>query len=69
MKATPLSEAFDYTVFRTHYGDSAVPMLLITEDGDLKVITTDDSPEPAPGDTLVSLVREPAGDSAPKQAT
>ncbi len=58
-KATSLSEEFDYEAFRSHYGESAVPLFAISDAGRLTVISADAAPSPRPGQTLVSLVDEP----------
>ena len=60
VKATPLSEEFDFAAFQSLYGESAVPLFVVTETGKLKVVTADQALEPRPGQTLISLVREPA---------
>ena len=57
-KATPLSESFDFNAFRARYGDTAVPMFLIGDEGRLTVITADRDAKPKPGSTLVSLARD-----------
>jgi len=59
IKATPLSAEFDYAAFQSLYGESAVPMLVITEGGRLNVIAADQTPKPLPGQTVISLVQEP----------
>lgn len=56
VKATPLTEQFDFEAFRSHYKGSAVPLFLIGEGGALTVCTAADAPTPRPGQTLVSLV-------------
>ena len=59
LKATPLSDEFNFAAFESLYGESAVPLFVITESGRLKVITAEETPQPRPGQTLISLVREP----------
>jgi NhaP-type Na+/H+ or K+/H+ antiporter len=59
LKATPLSDEFDFAAFESLYGESAVPLFVITESGRLKVITAEETAQPRPGQTLISLVREP----------
>ena len=56
LKATPLSDEFDFAAFESLYGESAVPLFVITETGKLKVITADQTPEPRSGQTLISVV-------------
>ncbi len=62
VKATKLTDSFDYQAFRAMYGESAIPLFVITEKGALNVVTADQPIEPAPGQTLISLVQEPSGD-------
>ena len=59
IKATPLSESFDYAAFESRYGETAVPLFVITESRRLNVITAEQPPTPRPGQTLISLVHEP----------
>ncbi len=59
LKATPLSDEFDFAAFMLHYGESVVPLFVIAENGRLNVITAGKSAEPQPGQTLISLVHEP----------
>lgn len=56
VKATPLSEEFDFAAFRSRHGESSVPLFLISESGKLKIIAADQTSEPRPGQTLISLV-------------
>jgi hypothetical protein len=60
VKATPLSDEFNFAAFQTLYGESAVPLLVVTETGRLRVVTADQTSEARPGQTLISLVREPS---------
>lgn len=56
IKKTSLTEEFDFAEFRALYGEEAIPMFLITESKQLKIITVDHPPSPEPGQTLISLV-------------
>ncbi len=56
VKATRITEQFDYAAFREMYGDSAVPLFVISEDGALSVVTAENSARPRAGQTLFSLV-------------
>jgi NhaP-type Na+/H+ or K+/H+ antiporter len=58
VKATSLSEEFDFGAFQSLYGETAVPLFVVTESGRLNVITADQAPKPLAGQTLISLVRE-----------
>jgi NhaP-type Na+/H+ or K+/H+ antiporter len=59
VKATNLSDEFDYQAFRNLYGNSAIVLLVIDESGDLIVSTADGPLTPKPGQTLISLVDPP----------
>jgi NhaP-type Na+/H+ or K+/H+ antiporter len=61
VKTTKLSKSFDYQAFRDMYGESAVPLFVISEKGTLSVVTADQPIVPTPGQTLISLVSEPSG--------
>ncbi len=56
VKRTPLTDEFDYSDYRNMYGSSAIPLFVITDDGDLRVVTVEDEPNPKPGQTLISIV-------------
>ncbi len=56
VKATPISEAFDYAAFTERYGPSALPLFVITGEGKLVVITAGQAREPKAGDTLIAVV-------------
>ena len=60
VKATRLSQEFNFDAFRNRYGDSAITMFIVDENRRLNVIAADDDPHPRDGDTLISFVREPA---------
>jgi peptidoglycan hydrolase-like protein with peptidoglycan-binding domain len=51
-----LTEEFDFDAFQRSYGETAIPLFLITETGDLIVFTATDPPVPRPGQVLISLV-------------
>jgi hypothetical protein len=56
VKATKLSQEFDYDAFRERYGEEALPLLLVTESGSLVVCTAEKKLSPKAGQTLISLV-------------
>jgi len=56
MKATSLTEKFDRDDFNSLYGNTAIPLFLITEGGNLAVFAADSQISPKPGDTLIGLV-------------
>ncbi|MFW5942563.1 MAG: cation:proton antiporter [Chloroflexota bacterium] len=56
VKATPLTETFDYVDFQTRYEQEAIPLFVITSRNKLGIYTTDYQPIPRPGQILISLV-------------
>ncbi len=60
VKATPLSESFDFTAFASHYGDTVTPLLLLDENLRLTVLTPDTKTEPGPGQIIITLVHDGA---------
>ena len=56
IRTTKLTQEFDYDAFRALYGEEAIPLFLIAQNGNLMVFTRDNPPNPRPGQTLISLV-------------
>lgn len=58
MKQTPLTEAFTYDDFQSHYDRRATPLFVIKPTGDLHVVVADEalSPVPQAGDALIAIV-------------
>jgi len=55
-KKTRLSDEFDFDDAREKLPDSATMLLLVREDGTLRFFTHAATPEPRPGDTIISFV-------------
>jgi hypothetical protein len=56
IKRTHITGQFDYASFKEKYS-TAIPLFLITEKGELRVLAADEKyPEPAPGQSIISLV-------------
>lgn len=56
IRATPISASFDREAWRAHHGQEAVPLLRVSPEGGVAVLT-DEAPLDVPqGDTLVALV-------------
>ncbi len=55
VKATKLTNEFDYQAFKDLHGGGALPMFVITETGQLLVSTEEQSLAPRPGQTVISL--------------
>lgn len=62
VKATNLTNNFDYQDYHDQYGDRATPLFLITEKNRLRIFTTDNQPTPRPGQTIISLIEPSDGD-------
>jgi len=56
LKKTPLTDEFGYDSFKSLYGDKALPLFVIKENGELVVLASDNTPTPLPGQYLISLV-------------
>ncbi len=56
LKKTPLTDEFDYDSFKSLYGDKALPLFVVKENGELIVLASDNRPTPLPGQSLISLV-------------
>ena len=56
IKATRLSEEFDYAAFRARYGESATLLFIVDEGGRLHTVTAEEVADPQPGELLVSFV-------------
>jgi hypothetical protein len=67
VKATKLSQEFDYEAFRGRYGEDALVLFIVTDSGALRVCTAETAPAPKPGQTLICLV-DPRLATAVKQA-
>jgi len=59
LKKSRLTEEFDYQSYQAHYGQDAIPLFLIDKNKSLSVFTIDNEPVPKPGQTLISLVKNP----------
>jgi hypothetical protein len=58
VKANLLTEKFDYARYRERYGDEAIPLFVINEEGELTVVGARSKIKPRAGQTLISVVRE-----------
>ncbi len=56
LKKTPLTDEFNYDSFQSLYGEKALPLFIIKENGELVVLALDNTPTPLPGQSLISLV-------------
>ena len=55
-KRSRLTGEYDFEAFRRQYGDTAIPLFVIKESGELGVITATSPPAPKSGQVLISLV-------------
>lgn len=56
IKTTSLTEEFDYDDFQAHRASKTIPLFLISQNGNLTVFTTDNPPQPQPGQKLISII-------------
>lgn len=56
IKSTKLTADFDFNDYQQHYGKDIVLLCLISEDNELKVITSDEMITPKPNQTIIALV-------------
>ncbi|MCB0191898.1 MAG: sodium:proton antiporter [Anaerolineae bacterium] len=56
VKVNKLTEQFDYNTLQERHEGQVIPMFLVTQDGMLKVFSTDESLLPQPNDLLISIV-------------
>ena len=59
VKKTDITDEFTYDNFKNIYGNSALPLLVITESKKLKIFTADTGHTPQPGQILISIVDPP----------
>jgi len=60
LKRTNITATFDFEAFREQYGERALPLAKLDENGKLEVFTADSAPEVSPGDVLISLLQAEA---------
>jgi hypothetical protein len=56
VKKTDITEEFNFDHFVKKYGESFIPVALITESGNLRSYTTEVGAKPQPGQKLISIV-------------
>jgi len=56
IKKTPLTDEFDFDAFTAHYGESAIPMLTLSESGAVTVLAAASPAKPKPGQAVISMV-------------
>ncbi len=56
VKAIKITDEFDFDAFKKYYGETAIPLFLITELKKLRVLTTEYKPVPKPNQTIIALV-------------
>ena len=64
IRATTLSEQFDFTAWREAQGKRSIPLFAITPRGDLRIFTTDTELKPGAGFVLLALTSPEAEDAA-----
>lgn len=68
VKTTGLTEQFDYEDYQSMYGESLMPMFLISEDGGFQVFTREKKLNPRPGQKIIALVKEPESSKSTQKA-
>ena len=63
VKRSRLTPEFTYKDFQRYYGDEALPLFLVDNEGRLSIFATDNRPTPEAGTTLLSLVTPNAAES------
>ena len=56
LKKNSITEEFDFESFIVKYGETALPVFLITDSGKLNVCTAADPSSPKPGQSIISIV-------------
>ncbi|MGE0193652.1 MAG: cation:proton antiporter [Planctomycetota bacterium] len=59
VRATRLTEKFDYAAFLAHHGERALPLLAVGPQGQVTIHAVDRPLKPGPGSTVLALVEEP----------
>lgn len=58
IKSTKLTKDFNFDAFKEFYGETAIPLFLINESKELVVLSTDTTPKPKPGHTIIAMVHD-----------
>jgi len=67
VKATPLTEEFDYKAFLRYYGKDAIPLFVMNEQGMLTILSADTETSFQAGQTIIALV-DPMDENNPSAA-
>ncbi len=62
IKTTNLTDQYGLDEFRAQYGDAALPLFVITDDGSVRVFTVENPPTPKTGDAIVFLLDHDANE-------
>jgi NhaP-type Na+/H+ or K+/H+ antiporter len=57
IKSTQITEAFTFQNFKETHSNEAIPLFLVSNDNSILPFTTDNPPEPQPGNILISLTK------------
>ncbi|MBZ0294297.1 MAG: hypothetical protein K8L99_17165, partial [Anaerolineae bacterium] len=58
IKSTPITQKFTFDEFKATYGEDAIPLFAVGPQRSLEIFTVDIRPQPLPGYTVISLVKE-----------
>jgi len=64
LKVTNITENFTFERFKRRYGDSAMPLVYLTKDGDIKIVSNETDADYPVGIELISLLPQEAQDQA-----
>lgn len=53
-----IPDQFSYNDFHVKYGQEAVPLFIVKQDGKLEIITDQHRPTPQPGEKVIGLVEQ-----------
>jgi NhaP-type Na+/H+ or K+/H+ antiporter len=56
VKKTRITEEFSYDDLKARYGPGTLPLVIITESGNLQIVSAEHRPTPRAGDTLLSII-------------
>ncbi len=60
VKTTKLTEEFNYAAFNRQYQGTAIPLFVIRDGGQLRIVTANEDVSPQPGQTVIAIV-DPVG--------
>lgn len=69
VKSTKLTSEFTYEHYRKKYGEDVMPLFVVSENGDIRILTTESTSVPSAGQKIIGLVKpEPEREAVPRTA-